>query len=232
MADIDPVTSVVVLRKTFELVQGLATFAFNSRLTGQLNKAAFDLLAEEHDRGATERLAVAFMDLTGFKRVNDQHGHDAGDAAIKSAGMKLGEVALQVDATAYHLSGDEFVVVLKSGTVDSFVEAAGPLSAIEVSFEGKQFTVRANIGVARPAEDSALVLGDLRRRAEVACRLAKARKLESPLVWSAEEKEEELIDKRWRCGNCNATVTLLIPAASRKLPASFHCVNCGELLPD
>ena len=57
------------------------------------------------------KLAVCFVDLDGFKPINDRHGHDAGDEVLRTIGERLKESVRGNDMVA-RLGGDEFVIVL------------------------------------------------------------------------------------------------------------------------
>lgn len=61
----------------------------------------------------SERLAVCFVDLDGFKAVNDQHGHDVGDYLLVEIANRLMKCVREYD-TVSRLGGDEFVLILKS----------------------------------------------------------------------------------------------------------------------
>ncbi len=67
-------------------------------------------LASRRDRP----LAVCFLDIDGFKQVNDEFGHDTGDQLLQSIGQRLRESVRQSD-TVSRYSGDEFVVLLTDG---------------------------------------------------------------------------------------------------------------------
>jgi diguanylate cyclase (GGDEF)-like protein/PAS domain S-box-containing protein len=62
-------------------------------------------------------LAVIFMDLNGFKAVNDRLGHDAGDEVLRVTARRLGEVVRASDVVA-RLGGDEFVVIATNVTAE------------------------------------------------------------------------------------------------------------------
>jgi len=88
--------------------------ALHDELTGLPNRhllnerLAFLLKdAERNDR----RLAVCYLDLDGFKAVNDHHGHDAGDAVLRQVATRLSHSVRGNDIVA-RLGGDEFVLVL------------------------------------------------------------------------------------------------------------------------
>ena len=90
-----------------------AELAVRDPLTGLGNRRCFDefLHAElERTRRADSPLAVAFVDLDGLKRVNDQLGHGAGDLVLKETARRLRRVVGDIDRVA-RLGGDEFAVV-------------------------------------------------------------------------------------------------------------------------
>jgi len=92
----------------------LAEFALVDPLTGLGNRRAFDgRLADEVSRAGRYKssLSLAMVDLDGFKEINDQYGHTAGDAVLARVGNLLGEVMRGSDiATRY--GGDEFAIIL------------------------------------------------------------------------------------------------------------------------
>ena len=66
----------------------------------------------QRSRRRNSKLAVVFLDLDGFKEVNDRHGHDAGDALLAEAAARLRKHLRASDLIA-RLGGDEFLVVLE-----------------------------------------------------------------------------------------------------------------------
>lgn len=88
--------------------------SFHDPLTGLPNRALFDNrlehgLAQAKRHGWT--LAVMFMDLDGFKQINDVHGHDAGDAVLKIIAERLKQSTREDDTVSRH-GGDEFMYLL------------------------------------------------------------------------------------------------------------------------
>ena len=218
----------VVVQQTYDLTKGLADAAFRSELTGLYNRQALSRLAAAHDRGDTPRFAVVYADLTGFKAINETHGHDGGDAVLKKFGRLFEETCQEVAGYAYHLSGDEFVGLLPPERVNDFRTAAKKVHQFSLIFLGKTVEARAHFGIAEPDEDS--VINVLQGRAEKACSTAKTSQMEEPLVWTAEDQEKPPINKRWRCEHCQATVHILVPV-ERRSALPFHCINCHQPLP-
>jgi diguanylate cyclase (GGDEF)-like protein len=89
--------------------------AFHDPLTGLPNRALFaDRLEHATARVSrgTSGLAVLFVDLDGFKRINDRHGHAVGDLLLRAVSKRL-QTSLRVGDTVARLGGDEFVVLLE-----------------------------------------------------------------------------------------------------------------------
>jgi diguanylate cyclase (GGDEF)-like protein len=92
--------------------QALQEMARTDSLTGLLNRAAcLQELAATLARPGCGDCAVLFVDLDGFKSVNDAHGHSAGDMVLREASQRLRRALRPGDWIA-RLGGDEFTVVL------------------------------------------------------------------------------------------------------------------------
>lgn len=100
-----------------ELATQFADRAVRDDLTGLANRAHFlDLLAAACSDacGEGDRVAVAFVDIDGMKRINDSHGHQAGDAVLTLVGRHMHD-ALRPGEVAARLGGDEFAVLARMG---------------------------------------------------------------------------------------------------------------------
>lgn len=120
-------------------------------------------------------VAFAFLNLDGFKEVNDAVGHQAGDQLLAAVGKRLRQ-ALPASATIGRISGDEFAIVMFADTDPSVPAsvAGAVLEALSRPFwiAGQTLQVRASIGFAQAPGDGEL-RDDLIRRANIALRTAK-----------------------------------------------------------
>lgn len=128
--------------------------ALTDVLTSLPNRRAFsDRLPEGmmRARRAHQLLALFFMDLDGFKGINDRYGHEAGDELLVEFARRLQASVRDVDTVA-RLAGDEFVVILENlqSQQDAIMVAEKILHAIREPFELTHSTVHisSSIGVA------------------------------------------------------------------------------------
>ena len=105
-------------------------------------------------RGHDRDFAVLFLDLDGFKSVNDTFGHDVGDRALIEVARRMQRVARETDLLA-RVAGDEFVVVLRNIYTETEAEAAARrhLEALRAPLRlgRNEVTLSASIGVALPS---------------------------------------------------------------------------------
>ncbi len=133
----------------------LKFLALHDSLTGLYNRAMLEDRLEQA-LGRVERdgsqIALLFCDLDGFKAVNDQHGHDAGDAVLRQVAARLAQGRRRVDTVA-RLGGDEFVVLLTGlnnarATASSVARQSLAAVSEPFQFEGKTLTPGMSIGIA------------------------------------------------------------------------------------
>jgi len=117
--------------------------ANQDHLTGLPNRRAFDELFDREMREATlggETLCVAFCDIDNFKRINDTHGHPAGDRIIRYVAETLGRIADARCHVTRH-GGEEFAVLLRGASLN---EAWARLDAAREEIAQKRLINRAN----------------------------------------------------------------------------------------
>ncbi|NKX88216.1 GGDEF domain-containing protein [Nocardia coubleae] len=149
-------------------------------LTGLLNRAAL-LRAPQRLRTqwAGKPLCLLFIDLDGFKMVNDSYGHAIGDELIARAASRIRRTARRTDVTARY-GGDEFVVLSPRTRAEAAVLAEHLLGAFVRPFELScgEIPITASIGVAcvrtRPSDTTVY---DLIREADAAMYHAKEHRL-------------------------------------------------------
>lgn len=94
-----------------EAVVTLAELAERDSLTGLLNRRGLDRRVRSMQGAPFVGLGVLYLDVDGFKAVNDRWGHDAGDELLRQIGVRLNAATRRDDAVA-RVGGDEFVVVV------------------------------------------------------------------------------------------------------------------------
>ncbi len=108
------VTSYVDITERKKAEECIRNMALHDALTGLANRLNLNEqleLAIERSKAQSSHLALLFLDLDGFKKINDNMGHDIGDALLIHVGQQLKSVVRETDLVA-RLGGDEFVVLL------------------------------------------------------------------------------------------------------------------------
>ena len=158
------------------LLEGMA---HSDPLTGLPNRRAIEEWAARQLRGAARHgfpFWVVLADLDSFKSVNDNYGHDAGDAVLQAFAEALKEHTRASDICG-RLGGDEFLMVISHvgeedihPTMDRFREQ---FALQEFTFEGKKVRVTASFGIAGFHGKDAPEFSALLRRADKALYAAK-----------------------------------------------------------
>jgi len=149
------VTDVAVARER------IASLAYSDPLTGLANRASLVPSLDQAVQRARRRnakLAVVFLDLDGFKQINDLHGHDAGDGLLIDLAGRLRQHLRASDLIA-RLGGDEFLVVLEEvadlAPVDTVAKKLLAEAERPYSIGGRAATVTASIGISVFPDDAA-----------------------------------------------------------------------------
>jgi len=139
--------------------QAILALAIRDPLTGLANRAAFREILENAilRAGRTgHALALLYIDIDGFKPVNDTHGHAAGDALLKAFADRLAHAVRRSD-TCGRLGGDEFALILEHPTDrNAAVNVANTVREALISpyaLEAGAIRIGASIGVAFLPDD-------------------------------------------------------------------------------
>lgn len=157
--------------RMFTYYLDLERFAYRDALTDLYNRRYLSNFFENHSAdGGT----ILFLDLDGFKKVNDKYGHDTGDLVLKEVARKLQNFAAQQgDAFAVRLGGDEFVMHFSSLSTKEEMrkEAERVLDGLSTWDEGYQLST--SIGIVRYPANCTDELKTLLKNADLALYQAK-----------------------------------------------------------
>ena len=148
-------------------------------------------------RRQEQKLAVLFIDLDGFKHVNDSLGHPAGDQLLREISVRLRSAVRATDTVA-RLGGDEYVVILPSvhGPLEVEVLVGSIMEALKWPFlvNGEQCLIGASVGVTMFPDDGGTA-EELLRKADTAMYSAKEGG-RARYVFFAKEMDERINDRR------------------------------------
>lgn len=196
-ASFDALESVLADRE--RLRRRLEHEASHDALTGLLNRRGLrqeldERLGDGRSRpadaghgGETTGLLVLYLDLDGFKAVNDRHGHEAGDEVLRAVASRL-RTLTPTDALVARMGGDEFIVVVPdTTTTQGHAIGAAVTSQLDRPIEGTsgQLDIGASVGFhCAPAtvDDVEAMI----RLADAATFYAKASKLDTAVAYSDE----------------------------------------------
>lgn len=136
------------ISQTRAFQEQLAHEAAHDALTGLPNRRRMQDALDASLR--EDAVAVLFVDLDGFKPVNDAHGHEAGDELLRQVSHRLSSCVRENDVLA-RVGGDEFVVLMPGvlDETDTAAMCARIRSAIETPFliDGNEVVIGASVGV-------------------------------------------------------------------------------------
>ncbi|MBF9133431.1 EAL domain-containing protein [Plantactinospora sp. S1510] len=163
----------------YHLQSALSHQALHDPLTNLPNRTLLLRRLDElaGGRQPDEHIGICYLDLDGFKTINDSFGHAAGDDVLRTVAGRLAECVAEPGWLAGRLGGDEFVIVAAAGTeLDQLVRVAERVvSAVRepIPAAGHQLSVSVSIGVTDDRIPHSQP-SDLMRAADIALYWAKA----------------------------------------------------------
>ncbi|MFC4145453.1 putative bifunctional diguanylate cyclase/phosphodiesterase [Micromonospora mangrovi] len=184
------------ITERYELQQRLRFQALHDPLTGLPNRTLFfETLGKVLDgAGPEQRIGVCFLDLDGFKAINDSLGHDLGDRLLIVIAHRLADCVAGRGNLVARMGGDEFVILVDSGDGidDAVAVAEAALAAVSapVHVGDQQLAVSASIGIVEcPAAETSA--SELMKAADTTLYWAKA---EGRGRWAVYDPERSAAD--------------------------------------
>ena len=147
------------LNRQLELVLEAAQ---RDALTGLYNRAHFETALRqriEYASRRTDTVAVAMIDVDGFKEINDTQGHGLGDLALRQVGDLLAAHARETDVVARY-GGDEFAWLMPGTTVETALAVADRIrQQVQEKLQEMDLPVSLSIGIAVCPDDADTVAG-------------------------------------------------------------------------
>ena len=175
--------------RLFDKEKSLETEAKTDGLTGLLNRRSFNLDLTRALK-AKETVSVLLIDLDHFKKINDSHGHDAGDAVLIEC-ARIFKNAVRASDPIYRVGGEEFAVLLRFSTPEMAhliaVSIAHATRFGQIWYNGNPIPVTVSIGVASSTGLSKTSVekeaASLLKRADIALYAAKTSGRDQAVVY-------------------------------------------------
>ncbi|MER2253300.1 EAL domain-containing protein [Methylorubrum podarium] len=179
----------------------IAYLAARDSLTGLSNRGMFHEVASEACAAVAasargDLVNLLYLDLDGFKKVNDTAGHGAGDALLRQVADRL-RASVDANAQVFRLGGDEFAILHRGReAAEAEILAEAVIAALHRPYliDGVRAEIGVSIGIARAPQD-ATELQDLLRKADLALYTAKEA---GRGRWQCFDADLERRVRRWR----------------------------------
>ena len=145
----------------------LARFAYTDHLTGLSNRTKYEEIIEEIKSNKSTNITIISFDLNNLKKVNDNIGHDAGDAYIKTFAKCIKKILVGCDYIG-RIGGDEFCVIFVS-KINEISKLMNKLESLFVSeMKDKNWEYKASFayGYASNKEDDVIDIDELIKLAD------------------------------------------------------------------
>ncbi len=165
----------IAVREQERAQHQLAFQARHDPLTGLANRATLGEKLRRAPAAPDAPVAVLYLDLDGFKQVNDQHGHEAGDAVLLAVAERLSAAVRESDLVA-RLDGDEFVLLCPGLPAEDAIGLAERVLtdiARPIPFRSRLLSVGASVGISAHTEPAGADPATVLRAADLAMYEAK-----------------------------------------------------------
>ena len=163
------------IAKMFSYYLELEQLAYRDHLTGSYNRHFLEKYFNEftHEDGA-----MFFLDLDGFKEINDSLGHDTGDLILKEVSLRMETIIQQMNlnGAVFRLGGDEFIINLVGKLSEHEIGELAEFFIERLSswdFQIKEFNLSVSIGIVIYTNKMNLTLNKLLKKADNALYRAK-----------------------------------------------------------
>ncbi len=164
----------LILTITVDLVERQNRATTIDPLTGVANRRGLERVIERHDNGSRRIGSVIMIDLDHFKRVNDRHGHDVGDAVLAQTAHTILRHSDNLGETV-RLGGEEFAVLVYETHTDATEHLAyllrTAISGLSIAGTDEPFSVTVSLGLAQVEHGE--TIRTAMRRADTALYAAK-----------------------------------------------------------
>jgi diguanylate cyclase (GGDEF)-like protein len=132
------------------LIKNTKAIAFHDCLTGLPNRKAFEeYFHNQKKKNKNYQMAVLYLDLDGFKGINDNYGHETGDKLLKIAAQRL-KSSLRADDKISRIGGDEFTILLteikSEKDVEMIINKLKNRIAEPYQIDGQEVSISCSIG--------------------------------------------------------------------------------------
>jgi len=139
-----------IVSKLNEYTKKINYLAYKDELTELSNRRSYYKDIKEIVLNAKYDIYLMFLDLDGFKDINDKHGHKIGDLVLKEVAKRLS--LFEDISNVYRVGGDEFIIIIESENVDKIIDLANDLISTvskDIYKNNEILTISTSIGIAQ-----------------------------------------------------------------------------------
>ncbi|MEY8741190.1 diguanylate cyclase [Bacillales bacterium AN1005] len=164
------------IAKMFSYYLEVESLAYRDQLTGSYNR---HFLLKYFEEFTKENGAIFFLDMDGFKKINDSLGHDTGDVILKEVSLRIEKVIKKknINGAVFRLGGDEFIINLIGEFIEKDLRKIAESLIERLSswdFQIREFDLSVSIGIVTYKGDAKRTLNELLKKADNALYRAKS----------------------------------------------------------